>query len=86
MFPVIPLLPTSMQSAEQLLLAPTPYIIGTYCYIYSVQYNKYGGPVANGVVVNIYRSFNKTCGSFHAHNSRWSNFNEDWLMFTLVSV
>ncbi|XP_064633994.1 MAP kinase-activating death domain protein-like isoform X3 [Lineus longissimus] len=28
MFPVIPLLPTCMSSAEQLLLAPTPYIIG----------------------------------------------------------
>lgn len=28
MFPVIPLLPTCMASAEQLLLAPTPYIIG----------------------------------------------------------
>ena len=27
-FPVIPLLPTSMQGAEQLLLAPTPYLIG----------------------------------------------------------
>ncbi|XP_075240920.1 MAP kinase-activating death domain protein-like isoform X3 [Convolutriloba macropyga] len=28
MFPVIPLLPTCMNFAEQLLLAPTPYIIG----------------------------------------------------------
>ncbi|XP_033004244.1 MAP kinase-activating death domain protein isoform X35 [Lacerta agilis] len=28
MFPVIPLLPTCMASAEQLLLAPTPYLIG----------------------------------------------------------
>uniref|UniRef100_A0A3B3R473 MAP kinase-activating death domain protein n=1 Tax=Paramormyrops kingsleyae TaxID=1676925 RepID=A0A3B3R473_9TELE len=28
MFPIIPLLPTCMASAEQLLLAPTPYIIG----------------------------------------------------------
>ncbi|OQV14717.1 MAP kinase-activating death domain protein [Hypsibius exemplaris] len=28
MFPVIPLLPACMPSAEQLLLAPTPYIIG----------------------------------------------------------
>ncbi|XP_067258465.1 MAP kinase-activating death domain protein isoform X9 [Chanodichthys erythropterus] len=28
MFPVIPLLPTCMASAEQLLLAPTPYVIG----------------------------------------------------------
>ncbi|XP_077518327.1 rab3 GDP-GTP exchange factor isoform X2 [Amblyomma americanum] len=28
MFPVIPLLPTCMASAEQLLLAPTPFIIG----------------------------------------------------------
>ncbi|XP_038111583.1 MAP kinase-activating death domain protein isoform X3 [Culex quinquefasciatus] len=28
MFPVIPMLPTCMASAEQLLLAPTPYIIG----------------------------------------------------------
>ncbi|ELU16418.1 hypothetical protein CAPTEDRAFT_182066, partial [Capitella teleta] len=28
MFPVIPLLPTCMSSAEQLLLAPTPFIIG----------------------------------------------------------
>uniref|UniRef100_UPI003590007C MAP kinase-activating death domain protein isoform X2 n=2 Tax=Myxine glutinosa TaxID=7769 RepID=UPI003590007C len=28
MFPVIPLLPTCMAAAEQLLLAPTPYIIG----------------------------------------------------------
>uniref|UniRef100_A0A8C5DAQ1 MAP kinase-activating death domain protein n=1 Tax=Gouania willdenowi TaxID=441366 RepID=A0A8C5DAQ1_GOUWI len=28
MFPVIPLLPTCLASAEQLLLAPTPYIIG----------------------------------------------------------
>ncbi|XP_060556933.1 MAP kinase-activating death domain protein-like isoform X2 [Ruditapes philippinarum] len=28
MFPVIPLLPTCMSSAEQLLLAPTPYLIG----------------------------------------------------------
>lgn len=28
MFPVIPLLPSCMSSAEQLLLAPTPYIIG----------------------------------------------------------
>ncbi|XP_058443938.1 MAP kinase-activating death domain protein isoform X2 [Malaya genurostris] len=28
MFPVIPLLPTCMGSAEQLLLAPTPFIIG----------------------------------------------------------
>ncbi|XP_037547835.1 MAP kinase-activating death domain protein isoform X9 [Nematolebias whitei] len=28
MFPVIPLLPTCMASAEQLLLAPTPYMIG----------------------------------------------------------
>ena len=28
MFPVIPLLPTCMMSAEELLRAPTPYIIG----------------------------------------------------------
>ena len=28
MFPVIPILPTSMPGSEQLLLAPTPYIIG----------------------------------------------------------
>lgn len=28
MFPVIPLLPTCMSSAEQLLLAPTPFVIG----------------------------------------------------------
>lgn len=28
MFPVIPLLPTCMHLAEQLLLAPTPYVIG----------------------------------------------------------
>lgn len=28
MFPVIPLLPTCMQQAEQLLLAPTPFVIG----------------------------------------------------------
>ncbi|XP_078346326.1 MAP kinase-activating death domain protein-like isoform X2 [Oculina patagonica] len=28
MFPVIPLLPTCMNNAEQLLLAPTPYVIG----------------------------------------------------------
>ena len=28
MFPVIPLLPTCMSSAEQILLAPTPFIIG----------------------------------------------------------
>ena len=28
MFPVIPLLPVSMSGSEQLLLAPTPYIIG----------------------------------------------------------
>jgi hypothetical protein len=28
MFPVIPLLPDFMPSSEQLLLAPTPYIIG----------------------------------------------------------
>lgn len=28
MFPAIPLLPTCMSCAEQLLLAPTPYIIG----------------------------------------------------------
>ena len=28
MFPVIPLLPTCMNSAEQLLLAPTPFVIG----------------------------------------------------------
>lgn len=28
MFPVIPLLPTCMKNAEQLLLAPTPYVIG----------------------------------------------------------
>ncbi|XP_023247845.1 MAP kinase-activating death domain protein [Copidosoma floridanum] len=28
MFPAIPLLPTSMSGAEQLLLAPTPYVIG----------------------------------------------------------
>ncbi|KAF5297273.1 hypothetical protein FQA39_LY12112 [Lamprigera yunnana] len=28
MFPVIPLLPTCMSCAEQLLLAPTPYVIG----------------------------------------------------------
>ncbi|XP_055995615.1 MAP kinase-activating death domain protein-like isoform X3 [Ostrea edulis] len=28
MFPVIPLLPTCMSSAEQLLMAPTPFIIG----------------------------------------------------------
>ncbi|XP_055385928.1 MAP kinase-activating death domain protein isoform X2 [Condylostylus longicornis] len=28
MFPVIPLLPTSMNCAEQLLLAPTPFVIG----------------------------------------------------------
>ncbi|CAD5219985.1 unnamed protein product [Bursaphelenchus xylophilus] len=28
MFPVIPLLPTFLQNAEQLLLAPTPFIIG----------------------------------------------------------
>ena len=28
MFPVIPILPTSMPGSEQLLLAPTPYVIG----------------------------------------------------------
>ena len=28
MFPVIPLLPVSLGGSEQLLLAPTPYIIG----------------------------------------------------------
>lgn len=28
MFPIIPLLPTCMGAAEQLLLAPTPFIIG----------------------------------------------------------
>lgn len=28
MFPVIPLLPTCMSCAEQLLLAPTPFVIG----------------------------------------------------------
>lgn len=28
MFPVIPLLPTCMACAEQLLLAPTPFVIG----------------------------------------------------------
>ena len=28
MFPIIPLLPTCMSCSEQLLLAPTPYIIG----------------------------------------------------------
>lgn len=28
MFPVIPLLPTCMNCAEQLLLAPTPFVIG----------------------------------------------------------
>lgn len=28
MFPAIPLLPTCMKNAEQLLLAPTPYVIG----------------------------------------------------------
>ena len=28
MFPIIPILPTSMPGSEQLLLAPTPYIIG----------------------------------------------------------
>ena len=28
MFPVIPMLPTCMSCAEQLLLAPTPFIIG----------------------------------------------------------
>jgi DENN (AEX-3) domain len=28
MFPVIPLLPTCMSGAEQLLLSPTPYVIG----------------------------------------------------------
>ncbi|XP_068760950.1 MAP kinase-activating death domain protein-like isoform X2 [Montipora capricornis] len=28
MFPIIPLLPTCMNSAEQLLLAPTPFVIG----------------------------------------------------------
>jgi len=28
MFPVIPILPTSMQGSEQLLFAPTPYVIG----------------------------------------------------------
>lgn len=28
MFPVIPLLPTCMGCAEQLLLAPTPFVIG----------------------------------------------------------
>lgn len=28
MFPIIPLLPTCMKNAEQLLLAPTPYVIG----------------------------------------------------------
>lgn len=28
MFPVIPLLPTCMNNAEQLLLAPTPFVIG----------------------------------------------------------
>ena len=27
-FPIIPLLPLSMEGTEQLLLAPTPYIIG----------------------------------------------------------
>ena len=28
MFPMIPILPTSMPGSEQLLLAPTPYLIG----------------------------------------------------------
>lgn len=28
MFPIIPLLPTCMSCSEQLLLAPTPFIIG----------------------------------------------------------
>jgi len=28
MFPIIPLLPTCMNNAEQLLMAPTPYVIG----------------------------------------------------------
>ena len=28
MFPIIPILPTSMPGSEQLLTAPTPYLIG----------------------------------------------------------
>ncbi|KAK4471000.1 hypothetical protein MN116_006501, partial [Schistosoma mekongi] len=37
MFPVIPLLPASMPDAEQLLLAPTPYLIGVPTAFYSAR-------------------------------------------------
>uniref|UniRef100_A0A915DNJ7 MAP kinase-activating death domain protein n=1 Tax=Ditylenchus dipsaci TaxID=166011 RepID=A0A915DNJ7_9BILA len=37
MFPVIPLLPACMGSAEQLLLAPTPYIIGLPASFFAVK-------------------------------------------------
>lgn len=39
MFPVIPLLPSCMSSAEQLLLAPTPYIIGFPSSFFKFKYN-----------------------------------------------
>lgn len=37
MFPVIPLLPVQMPSAEQLLLAPTPFIIGVPASFFAVK-------------------------------------------------
>lgn len=39
MFPVIPLLPSCMSSAEQLLLAPTPFIIGFPSSFFKFKYN-----------------------------------------------
>jgi len=39
MFPVIPLLPQSMPGSEQLLLAPTPYVIGVPSSFFEVKKN-----------------------------------------------
>ncbi|KAL5276579.1 MADD family protein [Megaselia abdita] len=39
MFPVIPLLPTCMNGAEQLLLAPTPFVIGVPASFFSLKKN-----------------------------------------------
>ena len=49
MFPIIPLLPTCMNNAEQLLMAPTPYVIGVPASFF--RYKSNGFTVPNDVWV-----------------------------------
>lgn len=46
MFPVIPLLPTIIDAAEQLLLAPTPYIIGMSTFVSKLTIWLMGNPLS----------------------------------------